>query len=129
MDKLVTIGANILKCHHAQFNIAGNRVLSVSGSQSLPDSNIFAGVDAGASNTTGVRNAFFGESAGAANTAGHSNASFGSGAGLANTMGTDNAFFGLIRGYFSLDSECSFLATKPSRIKSAISLAVPLTAQ
>ncbi len=75
-----------------QYNIGGNRVLSVAGTQ-----NVFAGVSAGAANT-GANNAFFGSSAGQANTSGSSNSFFGSAAGLFNTTGQNNAFFGFAAG-------------------------------
>jgi hypothetical protein len=71
-----------------QYNISGNRVLSVS-----EPNNTFAGVGAGASNT-GQQNAFFGKNAGNANTTGIANAIFGSSAGWHNTTGSNNAFFG-----------------------------------
>jgi hypothetical protein len=82
-----------------QFNLAGNRVLSVSGTGSFLNSNTFAGVGAGASTTpdgsgTGSFNSFFGNSAGFSNTTGGSNSFFGNAAGQTNTTGGSNAFFG-----------------------------------
>ena len=71
-----------------QYNIAGARVVGVSGVD-----NLSVGVGAGASNTTGTNNAFFG-SAGVFNTEGSSNAFFGSSAGVRNTTGRENAYFG-----------------------------------
>ncbi len=71
-----------------QFNIGGDRVLSVAGTH-----NVFAGTGAGAANTTGADNAFFGTSAGAANKNGGFNSFFGVGAGALNT-GNANSFFG-----------------------------------
>jgi len=75
-----------------------------------PNSNLFAGTNAGNSLTTGQFNAFFGEDAGAVTTTGSSNAFFGyqagvsntasgntfvgSAAGQANTTGTGNTFLG-----------------------------------
>jgi len=82
-----------------QFNIGGNRVLSVSGSQFLPNSNIFAGVAAGASNTTGSSNSFFGYLAGADNTTSSANSFFGGFAGIRNTTGCCNSFFGGSAGF------------------------------
>jgi hypothetical protein len=99
-----SFGANILNAG-TRFDIGGNRVLSVSGGQFFPNTNVFAGVGAGALTTpspdtfAGNVNAFFGESAGAANTTGHSNAFFGSSAGFHNTSGADNAFFGRVAGF------------------------------
>lgn len=72
-----------------QYNIGANRVLSVAGTN-----NVFAGVGAGAANTTGDSNSFFGRNAGLLNTTGGDNAFFGTSAGSSNTTGIDNAFFG-----------------------------------
>jgi hypothetical protein len=78
-----------------QYNIGGNRVLSV---QAVYD-DLFAGLSAGASNTTGQQNAFFGTSAGANNTAGNGNSFFGYVAGVSNNMdGSFNSFFGRLAG-------------------------------
>lgn len=71
-----------------QYNIGGNRVLSVAGI-----SNIFAGINAGAVNT-GANNSFFGWSAGQANTSANNNSFFGTRAGLVNDVGDSNSFFG-----------------------------------
>jgi hypothetical protein len=76
-----------------QYNINGNRLLSVPGTD-----NLFAGISAGASNTTGSFNSFFGAAAGLANTTGSSNSFFGISAGLLNTTGTSNSFFGALAG-------------------------------
>jgi len=59
-----------------QYNIDGNRVLSIAGVD-----NVFTGVGAGTANT-GTGNSFFGRNAGAANTTGNSNTVIGSGADL-----------------------------------------------
>ena len=75
-----------------QYNIGGNRVLSVAGT-----SNVFAGVDAGGANTTGLANSFFGREVGAANVGGINNAYFGRSAGGAST-GNNNSFFGYAAG-------------------------------
>jgi len=72
-----------------QFNIGGNRILSIS-----QPFNLFVGKNAGISNITGFQNSFFGESAGQANTDGSNNAFFGNSAGSLNTSGGNNAFFG-----------------------------------
>jgi hypothetical protein len=72
-----------------QYNLGGSRILSAPGSF-----NLFAGVGAGSSNTTGIRNSFFGGSAGLGNTAGGSNTFFGTEAGKLNTTGGLNSFFG-----------------------------------
>jgi len=93
-----------------QFNIAGNRILSMPGTDNLftgigagganttGRGNAFFGRDAGKSNTTGDTNAFFGVSAGKSNSAGDGNSFFGADAGFANTTGASNAFFGVQAG-------------------------------
>jgi len=82
-----TLSGNIVKA--TQYNIGGERVLSVPGSN-----NTFLGVAAGSANTTGVGNSFFGRAAGAGNTKGSRNSFFGISAGAANTEGNENSFFG-----------------------------------
>jgi hypothetical protein len=84
--------ANILNAA-TQYNIGGSRVLTVDGL-----SNVFAGVDAGGSNTSGNSNSFFGFSAGKANTTGAGHSFFGTRAGHANTTGNNNSFFGIFAG-------------------------------
>ena len=79
-----------------QYNIGGSRVLSIPGTN-----NIFAGVSAGQSNTTGSENAFFGNLAGFSNTTGFSNSFFGHATGVRNTTGSENAFFGRDAGAFN----------------------------
>ena len=74
-----------------QYNIGGSRVLSAPGGLGT---NLFAGVGAGAANTTGCCNTFFGQSAGRDTTSGSLNSFFGNNAGLKNTTGVGNAFFG-----------------------------------
>jgi hypothetical protein len=64
--------------------------------------NIFLGLNAGGSNTSGVNNAFMGNNAGAANTEGEYNAFIGTSAGAANTSGSSNAFFGDYAGYSNI---------------------------
>ena len=80
-----------------QFSIRGQPVLTVSGNGS-EDSNIFAGVGAGARNTTGTRNSFFGISAGGFNTTGSFNAFLGGFAGFSATTGFGNTFVGHFAG-------------------------------
>lgn len=81
-----------------RYNLGGQRVLGVTGSVDVPDSNVFVGVGSGASNTPsgplGVRNSFFGYEAGYANSSGYNNSFFGSNAGYANRDGGSNSFFG-----------------------------------
>jgi hypothetical protein len=87
-----TLAGNIINAT-TQYNLGGNRVLSVTGSN-----NVFAGIGAGAANTTGNTNTFIGRSAGAANTSGNFNSFFGAMAGAANTTAGNNAFFGAAAG-------------------------------
>lgn len=77
----------------AQYNIGGNRVLSIGGA--VNDNNIFAGLNTG---VTGVNNSFVGGSAGAANTTGQSNTFVGDRSGQANTNGDANSFVGAVAG-------------------------------
>ena len=83
-----TLSGNIVNAT-AQFNLNNGRVLSIAGAD-----NLFAGISAGASNTTGFQNAFFGLGAGQANTEGTGNVFFGRLTGNFNTTGNSNAFFG-----------------------------------
>ncbi len=76
-----------------QFNLANNRLLASPGT-----GNLFAGIDAGTSNTTGSLNSFVGTMAGNANTAGGGDSFFGWKAGLKNTTGCCNSFFGELAG-------------------------------
>ena len=93
-----------------RFDIGGQRILSNPAS-----GNLFAGINAGANHTTGIKNslfgrnagaainsaafnAFFGESAGVATADGFSNSFFGASAGESNTSGTGNSFFGFNAG-------------------------------
>jgi hypothetical protein len=100
-----------------QYNIAGNRVLSVFGisdlfigigagaSVSTNAGSTFVGTLAGNSNTTGAQNAFFGNQAGRANTTGGANAFFGSRAGVSNSTGNYNSFFGYDTGFSNTTGE------------------------
>ena len=76
-----------------QYNIDGKRILSIAGTD-----NLFAGTDAGTSNSTGIFNAFFGILSGTSNTTGFSNSFFGVTSGTANTTGSNNSFFGVRAG-------------------------------
>jgi trimeric autotransporter adhesin len=88
-----------------QYNLEGQRVLSVAGSSNLfvghtaggantGFSNTFVGSGAGSINTGGANNTFVGALAGRQNTTGFENSIFGTSAGIANTGGSRNAFFG-----------------------------------
>lgn len=87
-----TGSANILNAA-TQFNISGNRVLSVPGNQ-----NIFVGVASGFDNI-GANNAFIGENAGRFNTTGSRNTFAGYAAGYNTTEGNENSFFGNFSGF------------------------------
>src|SRR5215471_2554324 len=84
-------------------NIAGNKVMSVTGDTNFPTSNTFVGVGSGIktlpnSNGDGGFNSFYGIDAGFFNTTGKGNSFFGSVAGQSNTTGTFNSFFGMQAG-------------------------------
>jgi hypothetical protein len=117
-----TGAANIFSAM-TQFNIGSNRVLSVGGgnifagvnagnSNTTGGDNAFVGTNAGLSNLTGFNNSFFGTDAGRSNTA-NDNSFFGRSAGFANTTGTRNVFFGEDAGRFNLTgSGNSFIGTQ-----------------
>ncbi len=92
-----------------QFNIGGNRVLSLGGADNLfagvgtglnttSNGNSFFGTSAGFNNALGEANSFFGRSAGFQNTSGSSNSFFGTQAGRDNSTGNNNSFFGRAAG-------------------------------
>jgi hypothetical protein len=87
-----TLSANSVDAT-TQFKLGGSRVLSVAGVY-----NLFAGVDAGSSNTAGNYNSFFGRGAGQSNTEGTGNSFFGTLAGNLNTTGISNSFVGQMAG-------------------------------
>jgi hypothetical protein len=89
-----------------QYNIAGQRLLSNSGT-----SNLFAGVGAGLNNSGFGFNSFFGSSAGSANTTGNRNSFFGASAGSANTTGAFNSFFGFFSGISNTADHNSFFGS------------------
>lgn len=72
-----------------QYNIGGQRVLSVVGTN-----NLFAGIGAGRVNTTGQQNSVVGAFAGFFNTEGSGNSFFGNFAGFRNASGQNNSYFG-----------------------------------
>ena len=73
----------------SQYNIGGNRVLSIPGAF-----NMIAGIAAGQDIAAGSNNSFFGNSAGQKTSSGSNNAFFGMTAGQSNTTGSNNSFFG-----------------------------------
>src|SRR5262249_59156709 len=81
-----SFGANILNAA-TQFNLNGSRILGNAGT-----ANLFAGVGAGGSNSTGVNNSSFGSAAGVFNTTGFNNSFFGSAARSQNPSAPGNAF-------------------------------------
>ena len=87
-----TLSANVVNAT-TQYNQDGNRILAAVG-----DENLFAGIDAGAQNTSGGSNSFFGFGAGKQNTTGGSNSFFGWASGFQNKSGSGNSFFGLAAG-------------------------------
>jgi hypothetical protein len=111
-----TLSGNVVNAQ-TQYNIGGNRILSVSnspgniyvGTQAGLNntingySNNFFGYSAGFKNTTGSENAFFGSAAGTNNTEGWWNSFFGVAAGTSNTKGSSNTFIGGYAGYFNTE--------------------------
>jgi endosialidase-like protein len=87
-----TLKGNIVTAT-TQYNLGDGRILGAPGSL-----NLFAGLSAGSSNTTGAGNSFFGTGAGLNNAEGSGNSFFGLNAGTFNTTGIQNAFFGGIAG-------------------------------
>lgn len=88
----LTVGGSLsLSVVNAQthFSIANSRVLAAPGM-----GNLFGGVGAGASHTTGQNNTLFGSGAGAAISTSNGNSFFGRDAGNLNTGGQNNSFFG-----------------------------------
>ena len=76
-----------------QFNLGGARLIF-----SLGSNNLFAGINAGATNPSGVDNTYFGNSAGSSSTTGDANSFFGVSAGF-NNRGMANSFFGRSAGF------------------------------
>ena len=92
-----------------QYRVGGQRVMSIFGTVSQPNSNTFVGVSAGPINpTTGDNNSFFGFSAGRFTQQGGGNSFFGAVAGIANFNGSDNSFFGVSAGTHSTGHQNSF---------------------
>jgi len=81
-----------------QYNLGGQRILSNAGIN-----NLFAGINAGAANTTGCCSTFFGFNAGATSNA-NDNSFFGNNAGALNTSGSRNSFFGSAAGTSNLSA-------------------------
>lgn len=75
------------------FTIGGTRVLMVTGPS--PSQNVFVGVDAGNTNTTGTLNSFVGTQAGLSTAGGQQNSFFGGLAGKNNASGNGNSYFGV----------------------------------
>ena len=111
-----TLSGNIVNVT-TQYNFANSRVLGVSGGTLFPNSNTFAGMGAGTSNspgnsgTAGNLNSFFGSKAGNANNSGGGNSFFGAGAGQANVNGGGNAFFGDSAGVATVSSLNAFFGS------------------
>ena len=93
-----------------QFNIGGQRVLSIGGSN-----NLFAGLGTGGSISTAGNNAFFGASSGDSTTTGSLNSFFGTNAGQGNVIGGNNSFFGANSGFASTGNNNSFYGSGSGR--------------
>ena len=101
LNVTATFGASIINAA-TQYNIGGSRILGNAG-----NSNLFAGIGAGAVNT-GSNNSFFGRNAGTNNSTGSFNAFFGESAGTTNTQGNANSFFGFNAGIINTGTSNSF---------------------
>ncbi|MBK7801822.1 MAG: tail fiber domain-containing protein [Chloracidobacterium sp.] len=119
--------ANILSAA-AQFDLAGQRILSApatslfvgknAGMQNnLGESNAFFGLNAGFSNVNSSDNSFYGFAAGYSNM-GAKNSFYGSNAGGGNVFGSDNSFFGASAGYNNLASYNSFFGKDAGAVNS-----------
>ena len=87
-----------------QYNLGGDRVLSIAGT-----GNLFAGVGAGDAQAGGSGNTFVGASAGQSNATGNGNSFFGYRAGQANLISYGNAFFGAEAGRYSRGNNNAFI--------------------
>jgi len=104
-----TLSGNVVNAQ-TDFRLGGNRILGIPGANNLfvgvgagfstttGGGNAFVGTGAGQSNTTGAGNSFFGQAAGQKNSTGFNNSFFSNNAGVANTVGNSNAFFGTSAG-------------------------------
>jgi len=86
-----------------QYNIGANRILLAN-----QGSNLFAGIDAGKADPTGIHNVFLGNAAGRLNTSGNLNTFSGSLAGSNNIGGSSNASFGFAAGTVSTGNGNSY---------------------
>ena len=82
-----------------QYNIGGNRALSMPNPGNIFTSNIYAGFGSGPASSSGAYNSFFGTSSGAATTSGSTNSFFGGQAGQNNVGGSGNSFLGESAGF------------------------------
>ncbi len=95
------------------FNIAGNRVLSVTGAGPDIYTNTFGGVNSGSSNMpsnnglAGNLNTFFGFNSGSNNTTGYANTLLGAYAGYQTTTGCCNTYLGLNAGRFNTTGQAN----------------------
>jgi len=89
-----------------QFNIGGNRVFHITGTE-----NTFAGFEAGNSIGAGSFNAAFGTHAGKGTVTGINNSFFGAYAGRGNVSGGNNSFFGANAGLSNTGSFNSFVGS------------------
>ena len=99
-DLVVNGNVNLSQITYA-YQIAGSDVLSISGStNAFPQwaSNVFVGVGAGQSNTSGQDNTFFGWDAAQNNSGGGENTILGADAGVFTTTGSYNTFVGQLAG-------------------------------
>jgi hypothetical protein len=79
------------------YDIGNQRVLGIPGTN-----NLFAGVNAGSSISSGYDNSFVGASAGGLNSSGAANSFFGYAAGYSNVSSSSNSFFGHGAGFHAI---------------------------
>jgi len=91
-----------------QYNIGGNRLLSIAGP--VGSNNLFVGLGTGQSNT-GTENTFVGRDAGLSNNNSQANSFFGAGAGQNHIDGNLNSFFGVVAGSANRGFENSFFGS------------------
>jgi len=95
---LITLSFSLNSTAQIRLDVEGDA--KVTGRLILDDnnSNMFIGIDAGLTNTTGTDNIFLGRNSGKGNTTGVSNTFVGTLSGAGNTTGNDNTFVGAFSG-------------------------------
>jgi hypothetical protein len=108
-----TLSGNIVNAT-TQYNLNGSRVLSASSPAGL--ANLFAGFNAGVSNTTGFENTFIGSGAGIAHTSGNGNVFVGYNTGGTVTSACCNTFVGRAAGNVNTAANNSFFGYRAGTV-------------